>query len=93
MGVDQMQEAQGGEEFYWEKVKAGSSIIDAACLLLANKLYSDYMDASDKFRWPPEPESFAENWMRKRVLDNDQAMAQAVWRYFLCLLVERRGDE
>ena len=91
-----MQEAQGGEEFYWEKVKAGSSIIDAACLLLANKLYSDYMDAFGNFRPPwkePEAESFAENWMRKRVLDNDQAMAQAVWRYFLCLLVERRGDE
>lgn len=88
-----MQEPQNGEEFPWKKGMAGPNIIEAACLLLANKLYSDYMDASDKFRWPPEPESFAEDWMRKRIPGSSKIMTQAVWRNFLRLLVEHRGNE
>ena len=91
-----MKELQEGEGFLWKKWKTGSNLLEAAYLLLANKLYSDYLDAFDNLRRPwmePEAESFAENWMKKRVPDSDQAMTRAVWRYFLCLLVERRGNE
>ena len=90
-----MQEPQDGLEGFPGEVpqKAKSSLIEAACLCLAKKLHGDYMDAYNKFRWPPEAESFAEDWMRKRVPGSSKTMTQAVWRNFLRLLVEHRGNE
>ena len=95
-----MQEPQDGEESPRKTGKVESSLIDAAYLLLANKLYGDYLDAFGSFQgsfqrpWmEPEAESFAEHWMKKRIPNSDQTMTRAVWRHFLCLLVEYRGNE
>ena len=63
---------------------------EAACLLLANKLYSDYVDASSEFRGV-EAEHFGEEWLKKNVPDSDRMMALSVWRHFLMRLVERRN--
>ena len=53
------------------------SLIDAACLLLAKRLHSDYEKASGGFR-RMEPEHFAELWMRKRVPDRDGRRVEIV---------------
>ena len=89
-----MHEPQDGEGFLDNTGKAEPNLVEAACMLLANKLYTDYMDSFCNFRRrQPEAESFAENWMKERVPDGNQVMTQSVWRQFLHILIERRGNE
>ena len=88
-----MNEPENGLHGLWGKSsrrKGKSDDTEAACLLLTNKLYSDYMDA---FRKSPvvEAESFAEDWMKKCIPDNDRIMMRSIWMHFLCRLVERKS--
>ena len=65
------------------------SLVDAACLVLAKRLYRDFERASNRFH-RMEPEHFAEVWLRKRILDRDKIMEQSIWVNFVCLLIENR---
>ena len=86
-----MQGSYGGLNGLWEKLrrKAKSNDMEAAGILLATKLYMDYIDV---FRKSPgvEAEHFAEDWIKKNVPANYRVMKISIWRRFLCCLIERR---
>ena len=65
------------------------SLVDAACLVLAKRLYRDFEKTSGRFR-RMEPEHFAEIWMRKRLPGRDETMERSIWVNFVCLLIENR---
>ena len=87
-----MQEYRNSFNGLWGKLprKRKMNDMEAACALLSNKLYTDYVDAFGKFPGV-EPEHFAEEWMRKCIPDNDQIMKRSIWGHFLCRLVERKN--
>ena len=62
---------------------------EAAGILLANKLYSDYMDTIRKFP-EVEAEHFSEAWIEKTVPTNYRTMNTSIWKHFLCRLIEAR---
>ena len=65
------------------------SLVDAACLVLAKRLYRDFEKASERF-CRLEPERFAEVWLRERVPDRDETMERSIWVNFVCLLIKNR---
>jgi len=65
---------------------------EAACLLLAAKLHSDYVTATNVFPGT-EAEHFAEDWINKNIPDDDSTMATTVWRNFLMILIDNRNGD
>ena len=63
---------------------------EAACMLLANKLYSDYVDAASVIRGV-EIEHFAEDWIARNLVGNDKMMSISIWRHFLERLSNHRN--
>ena len=72
--------------------KEKPNLREAACLLLASKLYCDYMEAYGKVG-RLGAEHFAEEWMRKCIPDNDRIRMRSIWMHFLCRLVERKNGK
>jgi len=64
----------------------------AACVLLANKLYIDYL-GSVKELHGVEVEHFAEQWLDNTLYGDYKTMRESVWKHFIARLVERRKDE
>jgi hypothetical protein len=60
---------------------------EAACALLANKLYNDYVEVSSVI-CGVEVEHFAEDWIAKNLDESDKLMSRSIWRYFLKHLTE-----
>ena len=86
-----MQGSNDSLNVLWGKLKqkSKSSDTDAACILLANKLYCDYIDAFKKST-AVEAERFADEWIKKNVPSNYRTMKKSIWRNFLCRLIEHR---
>jgi len=62
---------------------------EAACMMMANKLFSDYITASSVIKGV-EPEHFAEDWMKRNITKPGKLMERSIWRYFIEELVEYR---
>ena len=71
--------------------KMESNDTEAASILLADKLYSDYMDIIKKFP-EVEAEHFSEAWIENSVPTNYRTMKVSIWKHFLCRLVERKNS-
>ena len=88
-----MQEYQNCFKELWRKRRKGkSNDTEAACMLLATKLYIDYVGALGKSPGV-EVEHFSEEWLKKNLPIDDRMMKMSIWMHFLCRLIERRNEK
>jgi len=62
----------------------------AALILLSNKLFCEYMTASESFN--VEPEHFFEDWIVRNVFNPDEDLKKWTWRYFIENLIAYRKN-
>jgi hypothetical protein len=54
---------------------------DAATHLVSNKIFCDYLNASNSHA--VEPEHFVEDWIKKTIIKPTTNMKKMIWRYFM----------
>jgi len=63
----------------------------AATILVANKIFADYIAAREQT--PVEPESFVEYWVADNLIDTSPQMNSWIWKHFLKRLLTYRGNK